>query len=69
MSTLIATLNLNLGNALSVDELAELTGFAAATNQPLERVLFEAARDLAARLRSKSHRKPRKPSQMKGVAA
>ena len=44
-----ATLNLNLSDALTADELRELTAIATTEGKPLEKVLFEAARDLASR--------------------
>lgn len=44
-----ATLNLNLSDALTADELRELTAIATTEGKPLEKVLFEAARDLANR--------------------
>lgn len=46
-----ATLHLNLGDALTAEELRELTAIATAEGKPLERVLFEAAQDRARRRR------------------
>lgn len=48
----MTTIQLNLGNALTVEEMQELTTEALEQRKPLERVLFEAARDLAAKRRS-----------------
>jgi hypothetical protein len=48
----MTTIQLNLGNALTVEELQELTTEALEQRKPLERVLFEAARDLAAKRRA-----------------
>lgn len=47
----MTTIQLNLGNALTVEELQELTTEALEQRKPLERVLFEAARELAAKRR------------------
>lgn len=44
-----ATLQLNLSDALTANELRELTAAAAARKVPVERLLFEAARALAAK--------------------
>lgn len=46
-----ATLNLNLSDALTGDELRELTLIATTEGKSLERVLFEAARECAANRR------------------
>jgi hypothetical protein len=48
-----ATLQLNLSDALTADELRELTATAIEENKPLERVLLEAARELKAQRRKK----------------
>jgi hypothetical protein len=48
----MTTIQLNLGNALTVEELQELTTEALEQRKPLERVLFEAARELAAKRRA-----------------
>jgi|GEM_PF-3984460 len=58
---LTATLNLNLGDALSADELGELTSFATDRKVSLERVLFDAARAEAARLKGKRAQKASTP--------
>lgn len=47
-----AILQIQLGDALTADELRELTEAALEQRQPLERVLLEAARALAARRRA-----------------
>lgn len=47
-----ATLQLNLSEALTADELAEVVDLAKRTGKSIERVLFEAARDLADRARA-----------------
>jgi Zn-dependent peptidase ImmA (M78 family) len=47
-----ATLNLNLGEALSKDELTTLIDLAMARGVSIERILYEAARDLAERRRA-----------------
>jgi hypothetical protein len=47
-----ANLKLNLSDALNSAELEELTGIATREQKPLERVLFEAARDLVLRRRA-----------------
>lgn len=60
-----ATLHLNLSDALSADELRELTGIAAAEGKTLERVLFEAAQERAARRR----RGPTPPSPTRATTA
>jgi hypothetical protein len=44
-----ATLHLNLSNTLNADELRALTEIALERQVPLERVLFEAAREAAGR--------------------
>lgn len=49
-----ATLQLNLSDALSVEELRELTRVALEEKKPLERVLLEAARELRAQRKKKS---------------
>ena len=46
-----ATLQLNLSDALTADELRELTFIATSENKTLEKVLFEAAKDRADRRR------------------
>lgn len=46
-----ATLQLNLSDTLTADELRELTAEATETEQTLERVLYDAARDVARRRR------------------
>lgn len=46
-----ATLQLNLSNTLSADELRELTYIATSQNKTLEKVLYEAAKDRADRRR------------------
>lgn len=48
-----ATLQLNLSDALSVEELRELTRVALEEKKPLERVLLEAARELRAQRKKK----------------
>jgi hypothetical protein len=42
-----ATLQLNLSDTLSADELRELTFIATSQNKTLEKVLYEAAKDWA----------------------
>jgi hypothetical protein len=56
----MTTIQLNLGNALTVEELQELTAQAQEQRKPLERVLFEAARDLAARRRAQPKPEPKR---------
>jgi len=46
-----ATLQLNLSDTLSADELRELTYIATSQNKTLEKVLYEAAKDCADRRR------------------
>jgi hypothetical protein len=46
-----ATLQLNLSDTLSADELRELTYIATSQNKTLEKVLYEAAKDSADRRR------------------
>lgn len=60
-----ATLHLNLSDALSAEELRELTGIAEAEGKTLERVLFEAAQERAARRR----RGPTPPSPTRTTTA
>jgi hypothetical protein len=49
-----ATLQLNLSDALSPDELRALTAAAAERQTSIERLLFEAAKKLAAKTRRKT---------------
>ncbi len=49
---MIATLQLNLSDALSSAELTALLELATETNKPLERLLFEAACQLVERQRA-----------------
>lgn len=44
-----ATLELNLSDALTADELRELTAEAVEQHKPIERVLLDAAREVARR--------------------
>lgn len=46
-----ATLQLNLSQHLNADELRDLTEESLETNKPIERVLFEAAKELVRRRR------------------
>lgn len=48
-----ATLNLNLSDALNAEELRELTETANQEHKTIERLLFEAAKDLVRRIREK----------------
>lgn len=57
-----ATLELNLSNALNSAELEELTGIATREQKPLERVLFEAAKDLFQRRRVQPTPPPTSPA-------
>jgi hypothetical protein len=47
-----ATLQLNLSEALSAEELRELTEEALETKRPLERVLFDGAREVIRKRRT-----------------
>ena len=58
--TMATTIQLNLGDALTVEELRELTAEALEQRKPVERVLFEAARDLAARRRGQGEPEPKR---------
>jgi hypothetical protein len=46
-----STLQLNLSQHLNADELRELTEESLETNKPIERVLFESAKELVRRRR------------------
>lgn len=46
-----ATLQLNLSQHLNAEELRELTEESLETNKPIERVLFESAKELVRRRR------------------
>ena len=49
--TMTATLQLNLSQHLNAEELRELTEESLETNKPIERVLFESAKELVRRRR------------------
>ena len=49
--TMIATLQLQLADALSPSELRDLADLAVTQNKPIERVLYEAAKREVARIR------------------